>query len=113
MARRKPRKGAGPPPAASPRRAALAASDAKAAPKRKSNEPVPREPRGVFIRAGIVALAFYPYLVFIAGESPGVSAIISVAAFSLMVPLGLFLDRVRYNRQMRKYQEKRAGSARR
>jgi hypothetical protein len=30
-----------------------------------------------------------------------------------MVPLGLFIDRVRYNRQMRKYEEKRAGSARR
>jgi hypothetical protein len=113
MARRKPRKGAGPPPAVSPRRAALTESQAKAGPKRKSNEPVPREPRGVFLRAGIVALAFYPYLVFIAGETPVTSAIVSVAAFALMVPLGLFIDRVRYNRQMRKYEEKRAGSARR
>lgn len=113
MARRKPRKGAGPPPAVSPRRTALTESQAKAGPKRKSGEPVRSEPRGVFFRAGLVALAFYPYLVFIAGETPVTSAIISVAAFALMVPLGLFLDRVRYSRQMRKYEEKRAGSARR
>lgn len=113
MARRKRRKGAGPPPAASPRRAALGESEAKAAPKRKSNEPVPREPRAVVMRAGLVALLFYPYLIFFAGEGPVPSAIIAVAAFALMVPLGLFIDRVRYNRQMRRYLEKRAGSARR
>jgi hypothetical protein len=113
---RKKRKGVGPPPAASPRRAAMAEAggDAKAAaPKRKSGEPVPSSPRGVFMRAGIVALLFYPYLIFAAGQTPISALAIALIAFGLMLPLGLFLDRVRYKRQMRRYEEKRAGSARR
>ena len=113
MAKRKPRKGVGPPPAVSPRRAALAESDAKAAPKRGSGEPVPSSPRGVLLRAGIVAALFYPYLIFVTGESAGPALIIVAFAFALMIPLGLFLDRVRYKRQMRRYTEKRAGSAKR
>ncbi len=117
MARRKPRKGAGPPPAVSPRRAAQEAAQsrakpgAKSTPRRPSGEPVPSSPRGVLVRAGIVAGLFYPYLVFLAGETPAVALVIAVIAFALMVPLGLFLDRVRYSRQMRRYTEKRAGSA--
>jgi fatty acid desaturase len=113
MARRKPRKGAGPPPAVSPRRAAQAEVGAKAAPKRASGEPLPVSARGVFVRAGIVAAFFYPYLIFVAGESPLTAFAIAAIAFGLMLPLGLFLDRVRYRRQMRRYEEKRAKSARR
>lgn len=112
---RKRRKGVGPPPAASPRRdaAAAAAATGKApAAKRKSGVPVPSSPRGVLLRAGIVAALFFPYLVFAAGEDPIPAFVIAVVAFALMVPLGLFLDRTRYNRQMRKYEAKRAGSAR-
>ena len=112
---RKRRKGVGPPPAASPRRAAQLESGAaeKAGPKRKSNEPAPASPRGVFMRAGLVAAVFYPYLIFFAGESTLTALAIAVIAFALMVPLGLFFDRLRYNRQMRKYTEKRARSAKR
>lgn len=114
MAKRKKRKGVGPPPAVSPRREAIAAGTTKVkATTGHSREPMPRSPKGVLVRAGLVAAIFYPYLVFFGGESPVVSLVVAVAAFALMVPLGLFLDRVRYNRQMRRYQEKRAGSARR
>lgn len=113
-AKRKKRKGAGPPPSASPRREAIAAGTTKVkSTTGHSREPLPMSPKGVFMRAGLVAAVFYPYLVFFAGESPVVSLIIAVAAFALMVPLGLFFDRLRYNRQKRRYEEKRAGSARR
>ena len=113
-AKRKKRKGAGPPPSSSPRRDAIAQGTVKVkSGTGSSREPVMASPRGVLIRAGLVAAVFYPYLVFLAGESPVTSLIISVIAFALMVPLGLFLDRLRYNRQMRRYTEKRAGSARR
>ncbi len=106
-ARRKRRKGAGPPPAVSPRKAAMEAAPAKTKTRRPPGEPVPASPRGVFLRAGLVAGVFYPYLVLFADE------IIALFAFALMVPLGLFLDRVRYSRQKRRYEEKRAGSAKR
>ncbi len=114
-AKRKRRKGAGPPPAASPRRTALEAASpsGKVAPKRHSAAPVPASPRGVFLRAGLVAAVFYPYLVLFADESPVTALVIALIAFAMMVPLGLFLDRVRYRRQMRRYEEKRAGSAKR
>lgn len=112
---RKRRKGAGPPPAASPKRAAVTESGTTKAraPRRAPGEPLPSSPRGVLMRAGIVAALFYPYLVFVAGENPATALIIAVIALVLMVPLGLFLDRVRYNRQMRRYLEKKSGSARR
>ena len=113
-AKRKKRKGAGPPPSSSPRRDSIAAGTTKVkATTGHSQEPAPASPKGVLMRAGLVAAVFYPYLVFFAGESAITSLIIAVIAFALMVPLGLFFDRVRYNRQMRRYQEKRAGSARR
>jgi hypothetical protein len=110
-ARRKRRKGAGPPPAVSPRRAAMEAAPAKTKAKRPPGEPVPASPRGVFLRAGLVAGVFYPYLVLFADEDPLPALIIALFAFALMVPLGLFLDRVRYSRQKRRYEQKRAGSA--
>jgi len=113
-AKRKKRKGAGPPPSSSPRRDAIAEGTTKVkASTGNSREPVRSSPRGVLMRAGLVAAVFFPYLVFFAGESPLTSFLIAVIAFALMVPLGLLLDRVRYNRQMRRYTEKRAGSARR
>lgn len=113
-AKRKKRKGVGPPPASSPRREAIAAGTTKVKPTTgASREPAPASPKGVLVRAGLVAAIFYPYLIFFAGESPLTSAIVAVLAFALMVPLGLFFDRLRYNRQMRRYMEKRAGSARR
>ena len=112
MAKRKRRKGAGPPPVHNPRRAEVESSGGRAgsaAPKLKQGEPVPPSFRGVLLRAGIVAAIFYPYLIYIVGESPGVALLITLIAFGLMIPLGLFLDRFRYKRQMRRFEERRAG----
>ncbi len=64
--------------------------------------------RGVLIRAGIVAAIFYPYLVYVINEDPWTALGLTAIAFALMVPLGLFLDRLRYRRQMRRWEEKRA-----
>jgi uncharacterized membrane protein (DUF4010 family) len=110
MAKRKRRKAAGPPPARSPRREALAATGTtvEAKPKRRQGEPVRSTLRGVALRAAIVAAIFYPYLIYVVGESPAVSLVVSVVAFGLMIPLGILLDRFRYRRQMRKFEERRA-----
>jgi hypothetical protein len=110
MAKRKRRKTAGPPPAHSPRREALTGTGttADARPKRRPGEPVRSTLRGVAIRAAIVAAIFYPYLIYVVGESPGIAFVISVVAFGLMLPLGILLDRWRYGRQLRKYEERRA-----
>jgi hypothetical protein len=114
VAKRKRRKSAGPPPVHNPRRAALESAGAPAkaaAPKRKPGEPVPPNFKGVLLRAGIVAAIFYPYLIYIVGESPAVAFVISVIAFGLMIPLGILLDRFRYKRQLRRWEEKRAGQS--
>ncbi|MGD9694888.1 MAG: hypothetical protein AB7V42_04405 [Thermoleophilia bacterium] len=113
--RRKPRKGVGPPPAHSPKRAAEAgaasARGAKAAPpKRKPGEPVPASFKGVAIRALIVAALFYPYLIYIAGEDPGTAFVVTLVAFVLMLPLGMAFDRFRYKRQMKRWEERRAAA---
>jgi hypothetical protein len=114
VAKRKRRKSAGPPPVHNPKRAALEGAGAPskpAAPKRKPGEPVPPNFKGVLLRAGIVAAIFYPYLIYIVGESPAVAFVISVIAFGLMIPLGILLDRFRYKRQLRRWEEKRAGQS--
>jgi len=113
MAKRKKRKGAGPPPVTGPKRpsAAAAAEEAATKPqveKRKQGEPVPPSFRGVLLRAGIIIALFYPYLVYVVGEDPGPAFLISLVALALMVPLGLFLDRFRYRRQMRRWEQRRA-----
>jgi hypothetical protein len=112
VAKRKRRKSAGPPPVHNPKRAALEASGqapSSSAPKRKPGEPVPPSFKGVALRAGIVAAIFYPYLIYIVGESPGASLLLTGLAFALMIPLGILLDRFRYKRQLRKWEERRAG----
>ena len=115
MAKRKKRKGAGPPPVTGPKRPSAVAerevTASKAAsqgPKRRSGEPVPPSFRGVLLRAGIIIALFYPYLVYVVGEDPGPAFLISLVALALMVPLGLFLDRFRYRRQMRRWEQRRA-----
>ena len=111
MAKRKRRKSAGPPPVHNPKRAALEAAEGpsrSSAPKLKQGEPVPPSLRGVLLRAGIVAAIFYPYLIYIVGESPAAALVISLLAFGLMIPLGLLLDRFRYKRQLRRWEERRA-----
>ena len=62
----------------------------------------------MLLRAGIVAAIFYPYLIYVAGEATLPALGLTVIAFALMVPLGLFLDRFRYRRQMRRWEEKRS-----
>lgn len=110
MARRKRRKGAGPPPVGVPKRAAAAqAAEARApAPGRRPGEPLEPSFRGVVIRAAIVAAIFLPYLLYVVGESVGGALFVSALAFGLMVPLGLLLDRFRYKRQLKRWNEKRA-----
>jgi hypothetical protein len=113
MAKRKKRKSAGPPPVTGPKRPAAAAAAAEAAAKpevtkRRPGEPVPPSFRGVLLRAGIIAALFYPYLIYIAGEETGPALLVTLVAFGLMVPLGLSIDRFRYRRQMRRWEEKRA-----
>ena len=112
MAKRKKRKGAGPPPVTGPKRpsAVAAAEEAAAKPqvqKRKSGEPVPPSFRGVLIRAGIVAAIFYPYLVYVAKSDPAEALLLSVIALAFMIPLGLWLDRFRYKRQLRRWEDRR------
>ena len=113
MAKRKRRKGAGPPPVTGPKRpaAAAAAADAASKPavtKRRPGEPIAPSFRGVLLRAGLVTAAFYLYLVTLAGEDPGPAVLVCALAFALMLPLGLLIDRLRYKRQMSRWEEKRA-----
>ncbi len=110
MAKRKRRKSAGPPPVSAPKKAADkdGAGSPAASVKRKPGEPLPATLRGVLIRAGIVAAVFYPYLVYVIDEEPWTALGLTAIAFALMVPLGLFLDRLRYRRQMRRWEERRA-----
>ena len=113
MAKRKKRKSAGPPPVTGPKRpgAQIAAAEAAAKPavtKRRPGEPVAPSFKGVLLRAGIIAALFYPYLIYIVGEDTGPALLITLVAFGLMVPLGLSIDRFRYRRQMRRWEEKRA-----
>jgi len=112
VAKRKKRKSAGPPPVHNAKRAALEASGQApraSGPKLKPGEPAPPSMRGVLLRAGIVAALFYPYLIYIVGSSPGGALVVTVIAFGLMIPIGILLDRFRYKRQLRKWEEKRAG----
>jgi hypothetical protein len=114
VAKRKKRKSAGPPPVHNPKRAALEASGQapkSSGPELKPGEPTPPSMRGVLLRAGIVAVLFYPYLVYIVGSSPAGALVVTIIAFGLMIPLGILLDRFRYKRQMRRWEEKRAGQS--
>lgn len=104
--RRRPK--AGPPPAASPRRAAQTTSGRAPAPKRRPGEPIPPSFRGVLLRSLIVALVFYPLLVYVVGETSSGAALVSAVAFLLMVPFGLLLDRMRYRIQMRRFTREQA-----
>jgi predicted neutral ceramidase superfamily lipid hydrolase len=63
----------------------------------------------VLLRALIVAVVFYPLLVYVAGETSSGAALISAIAFLLMVPFGLVLDRMRYRVQMRRFAREHPG----
>jgi len=105
MARkRKRRKSAGPQPA--PHR--KAEEDRARAPSAKGRKGEPTMPsfNGVLIRSGIVAVLFYPYLVFIAGQSSATALLVAAIAFAVMIPLGMAFDRVRYRMQMKRWRDK-------
>lgn len=113
MAKRKKRKSAGPPPVTGPKRpsAVAAAEEAATKPqtqKRKPGEPVPPSFRGVLLRAGIIAALFFPYMVYAANATPAAAFLLSLIALAFMIPLGLWLDRFRYKRQVRRWEERRA-----
>ncbi len=63
------------------------------------------------IRAAIVSALFYPYLIYIAGNTVPAALVVTGIAFLFMLPLGLVMDRFRYRRQMEKWMAKRGGSA--
>ena len=107
MARSAKRKRPGVRPA--PNRRPGDAKPAERQPKRRAGEPIPPSFKGVLIRSVIVAVIFYPVLVYVANESPGAAAAVSLIAFLLMLPFGLLLDRSRYRMQMRRYERARAG----
>ncbi len=112
MAKRKKRKGAGPQPVGVKKTGGSpteeGASAKPAAPKRLPGEPIAVSFKGVVIRAAIVAAIFYPYLVYVVDEEPGPAALIALLAFVLMVPLGVAIDRFRYNRQMKRWNARRS-----
>jgi hypothetical protein len=71
--------------------------------------PRPVSYRGVLLRAGIVCVLFFPYLIYIAGESPGIAFLVTLLAFAIMLPVGIVLDRFRYRIQARRFERRRAG----
>jgi hypothetical protein len=76
--------------------------------RRVSGTPIPPSFRGVLVRAVIVAALFYPYLVFFAKEKPVAALTVTLIAFTIMIPLGLLLDRWRFRFQTRRFEQKRA-----
>jgi hypothetical protein len=116
MAKRKRRPKAGPPPVHNPRKAAPAAAQAektRPAPARGKGEPAPPSFRGVLIRSVVVAVLFYPVLVYLLDEPPAAAAVVVGFALLAMLPLGVVLDRMRYRRELKRWQERHGGSARR
>lgn len=114
MARRKPRKNAGPQPHHNPKRASTSTSSssgaAPAKPKRRPGEPHPPSLKGVAIRAAIVSGLFYPYLILVPKNTPVEALLITGIAFVLMMPLGVFMDRFRYKRQVIRWEERNGRS---
>lgn len=115
MARKKKRRRpkAGPPPGQRPDLVADGepAEKAKKASSKGPEAPVKPGYRGPLIRAVLVAALFFPYLVYIAREEPGTALLISLAAFVVMLPAGVALDRIRYRIQMRRYRQQLDGQS--
>jgi hypothetical protein len=115
MAKRRKRRrpNAGPQPIKNPRRESEQVSDktAKAAPvHREPGAPRPVSYKGLAIRAGVVSALFYPYLIYIGGESANVALIWTVIAFAIMMPVGIGIDHMRYRFQRKRYDQRVAGA---
>lgn len=83
-------------------------SPARSVTRRVSGTPIPPSFRGVLIRAVIVAVLFFPYLIYVAKEEPLAAALVTLVAFAIMIPLGMVLDRWRFRFQTRRFEAKRA-----
>lgn len=105
--KRKHRKGAGPQPSPQRRDESPGLERPQMKKRKPGDEPALPSFNGVLIRSGIVAALFYPYLVFIAGQSSQTALLVTAAAFAVMIPLGMAFDRVRYRMQMKRWREKR------
>jgi hypothetical protein len=109
MAKRKRRRpNAGPPPAPQ-RRTPDKVEESESRRQQRAGAPAPPSFKSVLIRAGFVLAAFAAYLLFIAKEDPETTALITVIAAALMLPLGVALDRLRYRMQMRRWERRQAG----
>ena len=106
--RKRSRPKAGPHPVRKPRREPESdAVNKKDSPvRREAGAPRPVSYKGLAIRAGVVAALFYPYLIYIGGESPNVAVIWTVIAFAIMMPVGVAIDHVRYRLQRKRYDQR-------
>jgi hypothetical protein len=101
-------------PKAGPQPVKSAHREPETAAVKKKDTPVRREPdaprpvsyKGLAIRAGVVAALFYPYLIYIGGESANVALIWTVIAFAIMMPVGVAIDHVRYRLQRKRYDQR-------
>jgi len=71
--------------------------------------PVPPRFKGILVRAGIIAAAYYVFLVFLLRTTPAQALLIAILGFVIMLPLGWFIDRLRYRKQMRRWEQRRSG----
>lgn len=60
------------------------------------------------MRAGVISAIYYMFLVFVLKTGAGVGAAIGVLGFVIMLPLGYFIDRWRYRRELRRWEAKRS-----
>jgi hypothetical protein len=111
--RKRRRPNAGPQPIKNTRREVQQASGGtpKAKPDRRdAGEPRPVSYKGLAIRAGVVSALFYPYLIYIGGESANVAIVWTVIAFAIMMPVGIGIDHMRYRFQRKRYDQRVAGA---
>lgn len=102
--RRKPRP-AGPPPAKSPKMQRLASgTEPVKARRRAPGEPKPPSWRTAVGRALIFGALYYLLVVWLTPDtSPQQAALLAVAAFAIMIPVGMLMDRLRYRTQMKRW----------
>jgi hypothetical protein len=67
--------------------------------------------RSILIRSLIFAAILYVLLVTIGGSPAAAAGLLVVIFFLISIPLGLFVDRMRYRSQMRKIERRKTGSA--
>jgi hypothetical protein len=109
--RRRPK--AGPQPVRNPRREVKATTEKgskQVSERRRPGEPRPVSYKGIAMRAAIVAALFYPYLIYIGGETTAIALLWTVIAFAIMMPLGIAIDHARYRIQRKRYEQRVSGA---